>query len=87
MKRHVPASIGLSIVKLGRTALSLRNRKLFLDRLPLLFETIACNIVSILLGNVLERADSGQQLLKRSSARLTILHNGSSTKRQCLLVI
>ena len=87
MKRHGPASIGLGIAQLGRIALSLRSRKLFLDRLPLLFETIVCNMVSILLGDVLERADSGQQLLKRSSARLTILHDGFSTKRQCLLVV
>lgn len=65
---------------IGRVlALSLRSRKPFLDNLPLLFEAVACNVVSILLGDVLERADGGQQLLKRLSARLTMLRNGDST--------
>ena len=73
---------------IGRmSALSLRSRKLFLDRLSLLFEAAACNMVSILLGDVLKHADSSQQRLKRLSPRLTMLHDGHSTKRQCLLVV
>ena len=65
---------------IGRViALSARSRKPFLDSLPLLFEPAACNVISILLGNVLERADGGQQLLERLSAWLIMLRNGDST--------
>ena len=60
-------------------ALSLRSRKPLLDSLPLLFEQAACNVVSILHGNVLERADGGQQLLERLSAWVIMLRNGDST--------
>ena len=60
-------------------ALSLRSRKPFLDSLPLLFEQAACNVVSILLGDVLERADGGQQLLERLSAWVIMFRNGDST--------
>ena len=65
---------------IGRViALSPRSRKPFLDSLPLLFEQAACNVVSILHGNVLECADDGQQLLERLSAWVIMLRNGDST--------
>ena len=65
---------------IGRViALSLRSGKPLLDSLPLLFEEAACNVVSILHGNVLERAEGGQQLLERLSAWVIMLRSVDST--------